>query len=225
MKSVFTAGAKSLVFGFAIVVFFTLNQQVARADTVIHGLSVGAFNGSIFGSNNTSLFGLTFTGTSFPNPVAVADTSVPSFSLLASSYTLGSFTLTGAPATYTGNTFTLQLTFSYSNAPNLDIIGGSQPSFPSSLIGTVQSSADGSVTIDFNNAPSVFTVTVDGIVVSTFRLVVDDITLQPGQTVNIEATVVPSEVPEPATLLMLSAGLAGLGTAVRKRRKTSLPTS
>jgi hypothetical protein len=226
MRSVFTAGAKSFVFGFAIVVFFTLNQRVARADTVvINGLTVGSYNNSIFLSPSATLLGLTFNGTTFPNPIAIADTSAPSFSFLSSNLTLGSFTLTGAPATYTGNTFGLQLTFSFVNAPLLDIEPSSLqfPSFTSSLIGTVQSAANGSLIIDFNNAPTVFTVTLDGNVISTFSVIIDDVIIQPGQTVNIVSTVSQtSAVPEPTTLLMLSVGLAGVATAVRKRRKTSL---
>ena len=222
MRSVFTAGAKSLVFGFAMIVFLTLNQGVARAETVtIHGLSIGSFNSSIFFNANATLHGLTFNGTTFPNPIATADISAPSFSLFGSTLNLGTFTLTGDPATYTGNTFAIQLTFAHSNAPLLIITGSSFPSFPASLTGTVQSSSDGSLLIDFNNAPSVFTVTLDGNVIHIFSLVVDDIIIQPGQTVNIISTVNQSSaVPEPTTLLMLSAGLAGVGTAIRKRRKT-----
>ncbi len=46
MRRIFTAGAKFLVFAFAIVVFFTINQRIARADTVI-------INGLTFGSDGT----------------------------------------------------------------------------------------------------------------------------------------------------------------------------
>jgi hypothetical protein len=217
-------GARSLVFAFAIVVFLTLNQRVARAETVvINGLTVGSFNNSIFLAPSATLLGLTFNGTTFPNPIATADTSAPSFSFLSSNLILGSFTLTGDPATYTGNTFWLQLTYSFVNAPLLDIEPTSLqfPSFPSSLIGTVQSAANGSLLVDFNNAPVVFAVTLGGNLISTFTVTIDDVIIQPGQTVNIVSTVnQTSAVPEPMTLVMLSAGLAGMGTAIRKRRKT-----
>ena len=224
MTRVFTAVARSLVFGFALVVFMTLSQGVAKAETVIiHGLTVGSYNGSIFFSPTETLQGLTFNGTTFPNHIATADTSAPSFTLLASSLNLGSFTLTDDPATYTGNTFALQLTFSFLTPSSLlEIVGSSQPSFTANLTGVVQSAADGSLTIDFNNAPSVFTVSLDGNVISTFSIIVDDIVIEPGETANIVGTVQGSEVPEPMTILMFSAGLAGARIAVRKRRKTSL---
>lgn len=227
MKNVFTAGAKSLVLAFAFVLFLTLTQSVARAETLlIHGLTVGSFNGSIFMSPSNTLLGLTFNGTSFPNPIAIADTSVPSFTLTnPTEMNLGTFTLTNDPATYTGNTFALQLTFSFSTPgfpTELTIVGGSQPSFTANLVGTIQSSPDGFITIDFNNAPSVFTVTLDGNVISTFSLVISDVIIAPGETRSILSTVSQtSTIPEPATLLMLGGGLAAVGTAVRKRRRPS----
>ena len=216
MRNAFKAGAKSLLMASTLVMVMALSQGVAQADTVtITGITLGSFSGGF--SSNPTLLGLTFNGTSFPNPIGTVDTNTASFSLAGPNINLGSFTLTGDPATYTGNTFALQLTFTFPAPPTpLLIVGASQPSFTSSLTGTVQSLADGSLIIDFDNAPSVFTVLLDGIQIGTFSITVNDIVIQPGQTVNVVGTA----VPEPATLLMLSSGLAAIGTAIRKRRKT-----
>jgi hypothetical protein len=217
MRNAFKAVAKSLVIGSTLVIFMALSHGVARADTVaITGITLGSFSGGF--SSNPTLLGLTFNGTSFPNTIGTVDTNAASFFVAGPNIHLGSFTLTGAPATYTGNTFALQLTFTFPAPPvPLLITGASQPSFTSTLTGTVQSLADGSVTIDFDNAPSVFTVLLDGVQIGTFSITVNDIVIQPGQTVNV----VGNAVPEPATLLMLSTGLAVIGTAYRKRRKTT----
>lgn len=217
MRNAFTVGAKSLVIGSTLAIFMVLSQGVARADTVtITGITLGSFSGGF--SSNPTLLGLTFNGTSFPNPIGTVDTDTASFTLAGPTINLGSFMLTGVPATYTGNTFALQLTFAFPAPPQpLLIVGASQPSFTSSLTGTVQSMADGSLFIDFDNAPSVFSVFLDGVQIGTFIITVDDILIQPGQTVNV----VGNAVPEPTTLLMLSTGLAAIGTAVRKRRKTN----
>ena len=217
MRNAFTLGAKSLLIGSTLAIFMALSQGVARADTVtITGITLGSFSGGF--SSNPTLLGLTFNGTSFPNPIGTVDTNTASFSLVGSNISLGSFTLTGEPATYTGNTFALQLSFTFPTPPTpLLIVGASQPSFTSSLTGTVQSLADGSLIIDFNNAPSVFSVFLDGIQIGTFIITVDDLIIQPGQTVNVVGTA----VPEPTTLLMLSTGLAAIGTVFRKRRKTN----
>ena len=216
MRNAFKAGAKSLLMASTLVMVMALSQGVAQADTVtITGITLGSFSGGF--SSNPTLLGLTFNGTSFPNPIGTVDTNTASFSLAGPNINLGSFTLTGAPATYTGNTFALQLTFTFPSPPTpLLIVGASQPSFTSSLTGTVQSLADGSLIIDFDNAPSVFSVLLDGVQIGTFSITVNDLVIQPGQTVNI----VGNAVPEPATLLMLSTGLAAIGTAFRKRRKT-----
>jgi len=63
----------------------------------------------------------------------------------------------------------------------------------------------------------VFTVSVDGNQIGSFSLALDDIRILSGQTVDAVGTT--AAVPEPATLLLLSTGLAGVGTAVWKRRK------
>ena len=229
MRSVFTAGANSFVIGFAIFIFITMNQGVARAETVTFDWnSFGSFNGGPISSSAT-LLGLTFNGSSSPIPIATVDTTASTFSLASSTFNFGSFTLIGDPATLAGNTFQLVLVMTFPPVPGFPAISlvGSTLSV-TSVGASIQSSSDGSLTIDFSNNPLVFPLfvntfdvgpplTVTGTQIGSFSLTLNDINIQPGQTVNVFGNV--AAIPEPATLLMLSTGLAGVGAAVWKRRK------
>ena len=211
MKSVFTAGARFLVIGFAIVIFMTINQGVARADIVtFQATTDGAFNSTGFGSPVT-LFGLTFTGTTFP--IGTVDTNTSSLSLVGPTINLGSFTLVGNFPTSGSNTFSLRFVVTFPPS----VVGRTQPSAfarEANLIGQ----PDGSVLIDFlHNDPIILTVEVDQRLIESFSLIINDIRIQPGQTVALLGDVAP--VPEPVTLLMLSTGLGGMGAATWKRRK------
>ena len=210
MRSVFTAAAKFFLLSFALIILMTMNQGVARADTVtFQGTTDGAFNSSGFSSPAT-LFGLTFTGTNFP--IGTVDTSTSSLSLLSPTINLGSFTLTGNFPTSPLNTFSLRLVITFPPG----VVGRTQPSAIAEEA-FILVSTDGSLTIDlFSNEPIPFSVEVNGIGIASFSLTIDDIRIEPGQTVAVIGTVAP--VPEPATLLMLGTGLAGVGGAVWKRR-------
>lgn len=211
MRSVFTAGARYFVIGFAIVIFLTMNQAVARADIVtFQGTTDGSFNSTGFSSNPT-LLGLTFNGTTFP--IGTVDTNTSSLLLAGSTINIGSFTLTGNFPTSTSNTFTLRFVVTFPPS----VVGRTQPSAfarEANLIGL----PDGSVIIDFlHNDPIILTVEINQQLIESFSLIIDDIRIQPGQTVALLGAVAP--VPEPMTLLMLSTGLAGVGAGIWKRRK------
>lgn len=214
MRSVFTAGTKSFVIGFAVVIFMTMSQAVARADIVtFQGTTDGAFNSSGF-TPTATLLGLTFNGTSFP--IGTVDTSTSSLSLVGPTINLGSFTLTGNFPTSTSNTFSLRFVVTFPPS----VVGRTQPSAfarDANLIGL----PDGSVIIDFlHNDPIVLTVEINQTLIESFSLIINDIRIEPGQTVAVLGNVAP--VPEPMTLLTLSTGLAGMGAAVWKRRKRKL---
>jgi hypothetical protein len=89
MRSVVVAGAKCFVSGFAMVIFLTMNQGVARAETVtIHGITLERLI-QRHSVPTRHLLGLTFNGTSFPNPIATVDTSTSSLVVVGPTINLG----------------------------------------------------------------------------------------------------------------------------------------
>jgi len=211
MKNIFTAAARFFLPCIATVIFMTVNQGVARADTItFQGTTDAVFNSMGFSSNPT-LLGLTFNGANFP--IGTVDTSAVTLSLVGPTITIGSFTLAGNFPNSPGNTFGLRFVVTFPAG----VDGRTQPSafFQEANILT---SPDGSVTIDFLfNDPIPFVVEVNGIQIASFALTIPDIHIEPGQTVAVVGTL--EDVPEPATLLLLGSGLAGVGAAVWKRRK------
>jgi|GEM_PF-2026691 len=126
---------------------------------------------------------------------------------------LGSFTLTGDPFSYVGNSFDLLVTFT---APP-----GTTPGtafFTDMIIGSVTSNDVGGVFIDFDNSVQNFTFDNGG----TFSFFINDVSLTPGKTIGLSGTIISavSPIPEPETYALFMAGLAAVGFMARRRRKS-----
>jgi hypothetical protein len=157
---------------------------------------------------------LTFTGNTFS---ATTAGGVGSFS---GTNRIGTFALSStAGETPVSGNFTLNLTFT---APS-GIDGGPATTYTATVSGTISTPTVGGVEIVFDNPNQTFTFTnANGSGTFTVELA-NNLFVQSGNTANLTAGLRGDQtpVPEPATMLLLGTGLAGVAAGIRKRRKNA----
>jgi hypothetical protein len=202
-----------LVRSMAAVIAFTFGGVSAlSAQVFFQGTTTGCFfpvAGSCSGGG-----GMTYEGLSFANGSFSGTTALPQGNLNiggTSTRNLGLFSVTADPFNYLNIPFLLNVSFTAPAGVTPDAI------YNASLYGSVMALDWGGVTVNFDNTPQVFS-WGDANNGGQFHFSVNDLDVTAGGSAYLTGRIVAT--PEPATMILLGSGLAGLIPAYRRRRRS-----
>ena len=188
----------------------------AQAAITFTGFSNGCFGlacapPSTSALQTATLGGLTYNNSTFNVTDAGGFAAIGNVAGSPNVDNLGSFTLSGAAFTYTGNAFDLRVSFTAppGTAPGSGV-------FTSVLSGMVTAIDNGGVFVDFNNTPQNFTFSGGG----SFSLSVNDLSVTAGNSVAVTGQITNvSAIPEPESYAMMLAGLGLMGFVTNRRKR------
>jgi hypothetical protein len=170
------------------------------------------------GASSSQLF-LTFLGSTFDVSTVDGMAGIGAAPGTPNVNNLGSFFVTGDPASYTGMHFWLDVLFSTPTITSATSV------FTAALRGSVTADAKGLVGIRFDSGSQVFDYT-SGDQTGDFTLSVNNVSITPGSTGvaltgDIERELTITATPEPSSMLLMATGFAGCAVFVRKRRRST----
>ena len=196
--------------GLSVAVALGLGVFAQASDVTLTGTATGLFDNGLTTINGLTYVGSTFDITSSGGFYALgSNAGSPNFN------NLGSFTLSGDPFDYTGDTFTLDITFT----EPAGIQGSNTATYTAALVGDVTSNNVGGVSIDFPSVPTTFNF-VDGNNSGFFTIVVNTLSVTPGLTAPATGEGQASQAattPGPSAAGCIATGL--VGAVLRRRRK------
>ena len=190
---------------------------IVNADEVhVTGSTMGQFNAQPF-ANQNMLLGLTYDHSLLDNTTVGGELDFGGNPNPTTNFNnLGTITLDLSNNVYSGNTFSVQVTFT---APTT-IVGGNTTVFTDIISGTVANGVGG-VFIDFNNTPQVFFFS-NAQASGSFSIAVNDLSIAPGQSASITAHVRGSQtsVPEASSVAGVACGMLGLFGLIKRKRQS-----